>query len=477
MQKRIKTDVISNLDRPVILIYMILVLMGWFNIYAAVYNDEHQSILDISQQYGKQMVWIIAAGVLAAILLIIESRFYVVFSYPIYAFIMFMLVAVLLFGREVNGARSWFEIGSIRLQPAEFAKLATCLAMSKYLSQYHIKIHRLRTIIKVGAFLGIPALLILLQNDTGSAIVYSSFVLMLYRQGLSGKFLLLGLFIVLLFFMSLIFDPQWISMVILIMISVLYFFYRKSVKETLVGMGVYSIVLLLCWFAIEKVLHLENSDPIIYLTSLLLTVAPFGYFAFRYKLKVLYLVIAIAVASVSFTYSVEYIFNNVLEKHQRTRINVLLGTESDPHGAEYNVNQSKIAIGSGGFSGKGFLQGTQTKFNFVPEQSTDFIFCTVGEEWGFVGTFTVIAIFLALLLRLVYMAERQRSDFSRIYGYGVVGILFFHLAINVGMTIGLAPVIGIPLPFFSYGGSSLWAFTILLFVFIKLDADRDRLIQ
>jgi rod shape determining protein RodA len=477
MQRRIKTDVLSNLDRPLILLYLILVFMGWFNIYAAVYSEEHQSIFDVSQQYGKQMIWIIAAFVVAIVVLILESRFYFVFSYSIYTSVIIVLLFVLVFGIEVNASKSWLEIGGVRIQPAEFGKFATCLALARYLSQYNIKIQNTKTLVKSAIILAIPAILILLQNDTGSAIVYSSFVLMLYRQGMQGQYLLLGVFVLLLFFFSLIFDPIWISIGVLIILSLYYLFNRRNIRELLFGIGIYFSILLIFWIIFDKILKIEASDFFAYIASLIAASLPLGYLAFKNKIKNIYIYLAFAIVSISFSYSVEYIFNNVLEKHQRTRINVMLGTESDPRGVEYNLIQSKIAIGSGGLKGKGFLQGTQTKFNFVPEQSTDFIFCTVGEEWGFIGTSLVIVLFLTLLLRIIYVAERQRSTYSMIFGYCVACVFFFHLAVNIGMTIGLVPVIGIPLPFFSYGGSSLWSFTIMLFIFIRLDADRDRLIQ
>jgi len=477
MQKlRRKTSLIGNLDKPAILLYLILVIMGWLNIYAAVYNEEYDSIFNFSMQYGKQLIWIIAALVLASFIMLVESKFFPMFSWTIYGAIVFLLVAVLLFGREVNGARSWFDIGPIRFQPAEFGKLAACLVMAKMLSRHNINLGKIKTLLRLGIVLFIPAILILLQNDTGSALVYAAFLLVWYRQGMSGTFLLIGVLCALLFVLALIFEPLHVSYAIVFFAVISFFLDRRNilvvVYALLIGAVLFIIVSFLATFFFPDI-----SLFLVFTVAILLACIPFLLYAYRYKVVSVYFIVLIATGAILFMSSVDYMFHNVLEKHQRTRINVLLGLESDPHGAEYNVNQSKIAIGSGGFSGKGFLQGTQTKFDFVPEQSTDFIFCTVGEEWGFVGTSTVIALFVALLLRLIYLAERQRSSYSKILGYCVASILFFHLTVNIGMTIGLAPVIGIPLPFFSYGGSSLWGFTILLFIFIRLDADRESLIQ
>jgi rod shape determining protein RodA len=410
-------NIYGKIDWITVWLYIILVLMGWVSVYSAVYDESHSSILDISQRYGKQMIWILAAGVIAFIIMLIDAKVYNAFAYIIYGLSILILLAVLSIGTEISGSKSWFQIGGFAIQPAEFAKFATCLALARYLSSYATDFNVFRTKIISIIIIFIPAILILLQNDTGSAIVYIALILVLYREGLSGYFLISGVIAVVLFIMTLLIN-QYIMTIVLTALAVLVYYYNRFLRRR--------------WW----------------------------------------IIIMVYLASVGFVYTVDYAFDNFLEDHQKTRINVLLGRESDPKGAGYNVNQSKIAIGSGGLIGKGFLQGTQTKYNFVPEQTTDFIFCTVGEEWGFVGSSIVIILFVFLLYRLVKMAERQRSDFSRIYGYGVVSILFFHFLVNIGMTIGLVPVIGIPLPFFSYGGSSLWAFTILLFIFIKLDANR-----
>jgi rod shape determining protein RodA len=433
---RNQRNIFANIDWVTVLIYLVLVFIGWINIYAAVYNEEHHSIFDISQRYGKQLLWIGLALVVAFVILLFEGQFFTSFAYPIYGTILLLLIAVLLVGSDIKGARSWFKIGSFAIQPSEFAKFATGLALAKYLSTLNIKMQDIKTKVIASIIIGIPAVLILLQNDTGSTLVYASFVFVLYREGLSGNILLIGLYTAFLFVLSL-----------LLRINDFTFF------ENIVLSG--DVLLMIVLAAIAGI--------IIYNTR---------------KVKKMWVIVTTAlVLSVGLIYSVDYIFENVLEPHQSKRINVLLGIESDPHGAGYNVNQSLIAIGSGGFLGKGFLEGTQTKFDFVPEQSTDFIFCTIGEEWGFLGTFILVCIYIGLFLRLLFLAERQRSIFSRIYGYSVASILFFHFLINIGMTIGLAPVIGIPLPFISYGGSSLWSFTILLFIFVKLDAERINVLR
>lgn len=412
----------SNIDRWLVVIFILLVGMGWLSIYAAVYNDEHQSILDLSQNYGKQAIWIGGAVLIALSILIIDGKFFAAFSYPIYILFILLLLVVLVVARDVKGAVSWIDIGSFKLQPSEFAKFATNMALAKYLSTLDIRMKDLRTKIISLLLIALPAGLILLQNDTGSAMVYAAFIFVLYREGLSGNILIFGFLAAVLFVLTLLVPKMILFSVIAGIGLVFYLIVRKK------------------------------------------------------RQNILIILAGVLVAS-AIVFSVDYAFNHVLQEHQRTRINVLLGKEIDPKGAGYNVNQSKIAIGSGGILGKGFLQGTQTKFDFVPEQSTDFIFCTVGEEWGFVGSLIVIGLFMLLLWRIVYVAERQRSQYSRIYGYGVACILFFHLMVNIGMTIGLAPVIGIPLPFFSYGGSSLWSFTILLFIFIKLDAYRLEILR
>ena len=414
---RNRENIFQNTDWVTILLYFLLVFIGWINIYAAVYNDEHRSILDMTQNYGKQLIWISTSVVLIIVLFFIEAKFFSTFSYIIYIAVILLLIAVLLVGKEIAGSRSWFQIGSFSIQPAEFAKFATALALAKYLSRIDIDITRLKTKLFASFIIFTPAVLILLQHDTGSAMVFVVFALVLFREGLSGSLLVLGLVLAVLFILALLINKFLLIGILAAIVVLVYVLNKRMRKKYMIITG-------------------------------------------------LFLMAAVYILSVDFA------FENILEPHQKNRINVLIGKTKDIHGAGYNVHQSEIAIGSGGFSGKGFLKGTQTKYDFVPEQSTDFIFCTIGEEWGFIGTFVLILLFVALLIRIVILAERQRSRFSRIYGYGVASIIFFHFAVNIGMTIGLFPVIGIPLPFISYGGSSLWAFTILLFIFIKLDSVR-----
>lgn len=469
MQRRI--NIWTNIDWLTVFIYMLLIFLGWINIYAAVYNEEHQSILDFSMRYGKQLIWISAAIIIAFIVFIIDINFYSFFAYAIYGLMIFLLIAVLIFGKEVNGARSWFEIGSFRIQPAEFTKIATALAVARYLSSYNVQINTLKSYIRLAGIILLPAFLILLQNDTGSAIVYVVFILVLYREGITENILFLGMFLILLFVLALVFNQLILIFISVGVVFIFFWFLSRNTKYTLLAFGLLLAVSTLI-YGVNKFTHLGLNNYLVALVALGISSAIYIILAIRNKIKHVVVLLAFLFASIIYTFSVDYVFNNFLGAHQQNRINVTLGLASDPHGIEYNVIQSKIAIGSGGLTGKGFLRGTQTKFDFVPEQSTDFIFCTIGEEWGFIGTFFVVSMFIFFLYRLITLAERQRSSFSRIYGYGVVSIIFFHFVINVGMTIGLVPVIGIPLPFFSYGGSSLWAFTIMLFIFLRLDASR-----
>ncbi len=474
MQRRV--NIWSNIDWLTVAMYLVLVFLGWINIYAAVYNEDHHSIFDFSQRYGKQLIWIAAALVIAFIVFIIDINFYSYFAYVVYGLMIFLLIAVLIFGKEVHGAKSWFEIGRFHIQPAEFAKIATALVLARYLSSYNVQINTLKSYLRVAAIILIPSLLILLQNDTGSALVYFVFILVLYREGISESILLLGFFVVILFVLALVLEKLIIILLSIAIVFIIFWFLNRRLKNLGIGFGILVLTSAVL-YGINEVLNMGLSYYYIILAALGISGLVYIILAIRYKIKNVALLLVFLIGSVLLTYSVDRVFNNFLEPHQQKRINVVLGLESDPYGVEYNVNQSKIAIGSGGLYGKGFLRGTQTKFDFVPEQSTDFIFCTIGEEWGFVGTFFVVSLFVFFLYRLIGIAERQRSPFSRIYGYGVVSVLFFHIVINIGMTISLVPVIGIPLPFFSYGGSSLWAFTILLFIFLRLDASRLELLK
>jgi rod shape determining protein RodA len=413
----------KHLDWLTVLLYASLVIMGWLNIFAAVYDPEvEQNIFSFTINSGKQLVWIGSAAMIIIMILVIDYKFYEAFAYILYGLLIVALIGVLALARDVNGAHSWFEIGSVRIQPSEFAKFATSLALAKYLSGVGIKVENLRTLMISGAIIGGPAILILLQNDTGSTLVFSVFVLVLYREGLSPWVLILGALAIFVFVLTLVINKWYLMLGILVIGGIVIFMMPRRTFRTILS------------------------------------------------------VVAGGILMCGIIFGVDHFVNKILQPHQRNRIKVLLDSNIDPLGVGWNAMQSKIAIGSGGLLGKGFLDGTQTKFNFVPEQSTDFIFCTIGEEHGWVGSFVVISLFMALLCRIVYLAERQRDRFARIYGYCVASIMFFHFLINIGMTIGLVPVIGIPLPFFSYGGSSLWSFTILLFIFLKLDAHRIQML-
>lgn len=429
--RKSENSLFYGVDKVTVLTYALLVFMGWLNIYAAVYNEEHQNIFDTTQKYGKQLIWIGTAALIAFSILLIDAGFYTVFAYWFYAIVLVLCLIVPFFGREIKGSKSWFGFGGFGIQPAEFMKFATSLALAKFLSNENLVIvsrYRLRlkdlfknyknTLIAV-LFLIAPLLVIkVLQDETGLAIVFVAFIIVLYREGLSINFLLFGLLAVVLFVLSLVVTHISTLIIVLGSITLVSFLFIKRTVRNLIIAGLIFVVASGMVLATKKVYE-------------------------------------------------------KLEPHQKVRIDVLLGRgEVDLKKEGYNVDQAKIAIGSGGLVGKGYLKGTQTKYNFVPEQDTDFIFCTVGEEWGFLGSSVVILLELFLILRVIFLAERQRSSFSRIYGYGVASALFFHLAVNIGMNIGLMPVIGIPLPFFSYGGTSLWSFTILLFIFIKLDANR-----
>lgn len=463
-------NLLANIDWVSILLYLLLVFIGWLNIYAAVYDENHSSIFDISQKYGKQLVWIGAAFVLAFLVLLTDSKFFTTFSMVIYGIMIFLLIAVLFLGTETKGARSWFEIGDFRIQPAEFAKFATNLAIAYVMSRHNFKVMRFSSLLTIGLILALPAGLIILQNDTGSALVYSSFILVLFREGLHGSILLLCFVAAAIFVMALLYSPFTVLLVIIGGSLIAFYYYRHDIRE------LFQIILFIgCGFGlfalIKWIFNLSISDYYMLLIVYVITSITAIYPIYKRKMKNMIPLLLISWLCVGAAPSVNYVFDH-LQSHQQDRINELLGIKVDPKGTGYNVTQSKIAIGSGGLLGKGFLQGTQTKLNFVPEQSTDFIFCTIGEEWGFMGSMIIVALLTAFILRIIKLAERQRSSFSRIYGYGVASILFFHVAVNIGMTIGMVPVIGIPLPFFSYGGSSLWSFTILIFIFLRLDANR-----
>lgn len=432
-----RENVSANFDRPILVLYLLLLFMGWANIYSAAYDAAHPSIFDLGKEYGKQAVWMGISLLLGSGILLIRGEVFRNAAFLIYGAVLILLVAVLLFGKEVNGAKAWFAIGGFGIQPAEFAKFATALALSNYLSGLKALVDIRSRVISTIIIL-LPVALIMLQPDTGTALVSGAFILVLYREGLSGNVLLLA-----------------ILAGILSVISLL-------LKESRFGLPFTDVELEGKYFLMI----------IIGLVALLAWVITHNFVMKRERRRFYSYIVIGSLASVVFISSVDYAFNKVLAKHQQDRILVMLGQMEDPQGLGYNVKQSQTAIGSGGFSGKGYLEGTLTKYKYVPMQSTDFIFCTVGEEWGFLGTSFVVLTLTVLILRIIQISDRQRSRFTRIYAYCVASIFFLHLMINVGMTIGLAPVIGIPLPFFSYGGSSMMGFTVLLGILLRLDAER-----
>jgi Bacterial cell division membrane protein len=403
--------------------------------------------------------------------MIIDSRFYLFFAWFIYAITMLLLILVLVLGKDINGARSWIEFGPVSLQPSEFAKFGTALALASFLNNRRNDLTKLNVISPAIAIILFPALLTALQPDLGSTIVFFSFFIVLFREGMSPFIFVSGLLMVLLFFLTLLLNNVYLEIVLIVLAFLLVWFSTRKWKLLLTGLVMMlfigGILYTLNYFVIKSL-----ADETILVITLLLSGIAYAYYFYTKKAITIFVIYLFLAGSVLYINSVDFAYNHVLKPHQRERIEIVLGFKTDTHGTGYNVNQSIISVGSGGLKGKGYLQGTQTKFKFVPAQSTDFIFCTVGEEWGFLGSLVVIGLYVFLLIRLIILAERQRSNFSRIYGYSVASILFTHFFINIGMAIGLVPVIGIPLPFFSYGGSSLWGFTLLLFIFLKLDASR-----
>jgi len=471
-----RNNLYANVDWLTIFIWLLLVIFGWMNIYSANYMSGDGTIFDFSQRYGKQMIWIGVAILLIIIVFILDAKFFPFFAYPLYALILLILVAVFLFGKEINGARSWFVLGSFQFQPAEFAKPFTALALARLLSSHGFSLKGPKSLLLAGVIIFSPALLIMLQPDLGSTMIYFAFLFVLYREGFSQNTMILGAALVVLFILTLLIDNSIVILSIWL-VSMILFRINLDWKQTIQGYLVPALILITLMYGLNYVLKLNLSIyRIAFITVILLSII-YLIQAVRTRKKELYKILVGMVIAVLFVVSVDYAMNNILKEHQQQRIYVTLGLEDDPQGVGYNVNQSKIAIGSGGFSGKGFLNGTQTKLQFVPEQSTDFIFCTVGEEWGFLGTTLVVLLFVFLIIRLILLSERQRSHFSRIYGYGLTSVLMMHFIVNIGMTIGIFPVIGIPLPFFSYGGSSMLAFTLFLFIFLKLDSNRLELLR
>lgn len=462
------SNIMSRLDWVTVMLWLVMMIMGWLNIYAAVYNENHTSIFDLSQRYGKQLMFIIAALVLAVFVMVTDNKLWFFFAWFIYGFFMLLLILVLVLGKEVNGARAWFDFGAFGLQPSEFAKFATGLALASYLNSQR-QMYNTRTMVSATAIILSPALLIAVQPDMGSVITFFAFFVVLYREGMSIWVFFTAILAVVLFLLTLILGNLPVAIALLV-VAAIALIVTSGYLVTLKAAGVMAVAAGLAFLTGTYVFDLEV--VLIIVLSVVLSGIVYAWYIYRQKMKSQAIIYAFLLGGLLYLFTVDYAFHNVLQPHQQTRINIMLGTETDPFGEGYNLNQSLISIGSGGFAGKGYLNGTQTKFKFVPEQSTDFIFCTVGEEWGFVGSTVVIGLFVWLLLRLLMMAERQRSTFVRAYGYGVFGLFLVHFFVNIGMTIGVMPVIGIPLPFFSYGGSSLWGFTILLFIFLRLDAGR-----
>jgi rod shape determining protein RodA len=478
-----KTNIWDRIDWWSLAIYLLLVLFGWFSIYASTYDYDQTGMFDLSGRAGMQMIWILSSLVIGFLVLMIESDWYEVFAFWIYAIFMLLLILTIFIAPEIKGSRSWLVLGPVRIQPAEFAKFATALAIAKVMNVYKFDLLRFKNMSSLLGLIFFPLALILLQKESGSALVFLAFFLVLYREGMPGAVLSSGFAAVLFFVLSIRYSSDmWhetplgeFYVLILILVFVLGLLYDSPKGPGLMKHLLYilagavllaAFVSLFVWVNFCWLVLFLNISLIVYLIVLFI----------KHRISNYWWIMLFAVCSLLFSYSVDYVFDEMLEPHQRMRIQVALGIVDDPGGAGYNVNQSKIAIGSGGLFGKGFLNGTQTKLKYVPEQDTDFIFCTIGEEKGFLGSATVLILFLALILRLIFLAERQKSAFNRIYGYSLASIIFFHLMVNIGMVIGLMPVIGIPLPFFSYGGSSLWAFTIFLFIFLRLDASRgDRL--
>lgn len=476
-------SVLRSLDWWTIILYIALLVFGWVSVCGASYTYGETDIFSLDTRSGMQIIWIGTSLVLGLFLLLLDDRFYDTFAYIIYIALMLLLFVTIFNPHEIKGSRSWLVLGPLRLQPAEFAKFATALALAKFMSSYGFNMQRWKDFGIAVAFALTPMLLIVMQRETGSALVYIAFFLVFYREGMTGSILFTGVAAVMYFVIGIRYENVMMidattsagKFVVLLLVmffsSLLVYVYCKDIKQFLIilgyGLGVTLLALLFSNYVIPF--------DIVYV-QLVVSACIIGYLIYLWFstqiIKYIYIA-AFALGSIMFFYSADYILNNVMEPHQRVRINVLLGLEEDLAGAGYNVHQSEIAIGSGGLVGKGFLNGTQTKLKYVPEQDTDFIFCTVGEEEGFVGSAGVLLLFLALILRLIHLSERQPFRFGRIYGYSVLSIFLFHLFINVGMVLGLTPVIGIPLPFFSYGGSSLWGFTLLLFIFLRIDAGRN----
>lgn len=478
------SSVFRNLDWFTVAIYLLLVAAGAVSIYAASYDFDNANIFDFSEFSGKQLRWIGLSLVIGFVILLLDYRLYEAYAYPIYGIVILILIATIFLSPNIKGSHSWLVFGPVSLQPAEFGKFATSLALAKLFDSYNFTLNaKPSNYFRALIIIFLPICIILCQKETGSALVYLSLIFVLYREGMSVLVLWSIFFAVLFFVLAVKFMDPFVMglslgefsvfiLICLIFCLMLVFYCRDFIisRNVILGMTAAGIIV-----SILEVCGVDVNGLIFFLSLLGAAVVYTAIAMLRHKIKNFVISIGFVLVSVGFLFSVNYVFDKILQPHQQTRILVLLGIEEDLRGVGYNVNQSKIAIGSGGFEGKGFLNGTQTKLKYVPEQHTDFIFCTIGEEQGFIGSSLVLLAFLALILRLIYIAERQKSPFSRVYAYCVLSMFIFHICINVGMVIGLCPVIGIPLPFFSYGGSSLWGFTILLFIMLRLDAARKEI--
>ena len=477
------TSVLRSLDWWTIGIYLALLTFGWISVCGASYTYGDTDIFSLSTRSGMQIVWIATSITLGFIILMLDDRFYDTFAFVIYGVLLILLFATIFNPHTIKGSRSWLVLGPLRLQPAEFAKFATALALAKFMSTYGYTINKGKNFLITLAIILVPMTFIILQRETGSALVYLAFFLMFYREGMPGSVLFTGIAAVIYFVVGIRYQNDMLlatptsigKFAVLLLIQIftagMVWVYCKN-KKACLQILFYSIGITIASLLIS--VYVISFDVV--WVQIVIIVLMIGYLlwqAIGSRIRNYYFIVLFAIGSMTFFYSADYVLNNLMEPHQRTRINVLLGLDEDLKGAGYNVHQSEIAIGSGGLEGKGFLNGTQTKLKYVPEQDTDFIFCTVGEEEGFLGSAGVLILFLALIIRLIVLSERQPFRFGRVYGYSVASIFLFHVFINVGMVLGLTPVIGIPLPFFSYGGSSLWGFTFLLFIFLRIDAGRN----
>ena len=474
-----KKEIWKSVDWVTIFLYLVLILYGWITIAGASFDFGDVGLFDLSGRPGSQLLWMGLSIGLIFVILMLERSFFDIFAYWMYGLLILLLIATIFLAPDVKGSRSWLDLGFMRLQPAEFAKFTTALALAKLMSSYAFSLSKTRDFLKALFIIFLPMVCIILEKETGSALVYLSFFLVLFREGMSGYYLLAGICAVIFFVSEMKFaevvvgiTPLGKLLVEIMILVISLFLFQTKIKSRKVLYIIWATVF--GTFGIAGIV--SCFIPVDFSWVSLGLLAFFVLYIIGLSIQQWvgkYLLIgAFTVISVGYLFSVDYVFNDILEPHQQVRIKVSLGLKDDPTGAGYNVNQSKIAIGSGGLWGKGFLNGTQTKLKYVPEQDTDFIFCTVGEEQGFVGSVLLLLLYGAFIIRLIVLSERQKDVFGRVYGYSVVSIFFFHLFINIGMVTGLTPVIGIPLPFFSYGGSSLWGFTILLFIFLRLDASR-----